>query len=52
VIDGRLPSFRQLLNAMPIPGWLLGGEELSAGLFNLLVVLEPPSTQEMSHRPE
>ena len=52
MIYGPLLSFSQLLDATAIPHWLLGGEELSAGRFHLPIILEVPSAQEMSHRPE
>ena len=45
-------SFCELFDAAAIPRLLLRGEELSASLFHLLIIIEAPPAQEMSHRPE
>ncbi len=52
MFDGHLPSFCQLGDAAPIPVHRLRSEKLPTGRFNLAVILEVPSAQEMGHRPE
>ncbi len=49
---GPLPSFCELFDAAAIPRLLLGGEELSTGLFHLMIIIEAPPAQEMSHGPK
>ncbi len=52
VVNGHLPSIRQLFDSASIPVHRLRDKKLPTGLFHLVIIPEVPSTQEVGHRPE